>query len=113
MAGWLVPVAAWLAPVAAWLAFGRGGPAGRDRASRKPRKPRILDRLLFCPAFPCRAALESVDPPTQQMGYIWYHRKSGRRDPKKQAETRCCVSNDAGATRAGHNAQICLYFANI
>ena len=62
VAGWLVPVAAWLAPVAAWLAFGRGGTAGRDRASRKPRKPRILDRLLFCPAFPSRDPPESVEP---------------------------------------------------
>ena len=41
----------------------------RDRGFRKSSKPRILDRLLFCPAFPCRAAPESVDPPTQQVAY--------------------------------------------
>ena len=59
MAGWLVPVAAWLVIS---VAFGRGGHAERDRGFRKSRKPRILDRLLFCPAFPSRDPPESVEP---------------------------------------------------
>ena len=34
----------------------------RDRGFRQSRKPRTLDRLLFCPAFPSRDPPESVEP---------------------------------------------------
>ena len=40
---------------------GRGQGASGDPAFRPSSKPHILDRLLFCPAFPCRAAPESVE----------------------------------------------------
>ena len=39
----------------------------RDRGFRQSSKPRILDRLLFLPAFPSRGPWVSVEPVTQQM----------------------------------------------
>ena len=37
----------------------------RDRGFRQSSKPRILDRLLFLPAFPSRGPWVSVEPVTQ------------------------------------------------
>ena len=41
----------------------------RDRGFRQSSKPRILDRLLFLPAFPSRGPWVSVEPLTQQVAY--------------------------------------------
>ena len=41
----------------------------RDRGFRQSSKPRILDRLLFLPAFPSRGPWVSVEPVTQQVAY--------------------------------------------
>ena len=42
----------------------------RDRGFRQSSKPRILDRLLFLPAFPSRGPWVSVEPVTREMAYL-------------------------------------------
>ena len=58
-------VAAWLGGLRRWLpgfARGRGRVLRKVLGFRQSSKPRILDRLLFLPAFPSRGPWVSVEP---------------------------------------------------
>ena len=60
----------WLGGLRRWLpgfARGRGRVLRKVPGFRQSSKPRILDRLLFLPAFPSRGPWVSVEPVTQQV----------------------------------------------
>ena len=62
----------WLGGLRRWLpgfARGRGRVLRKAPGFRQSSKPRILDRLLFLPAFPSRGPWVSVEPVTREMAY--------------------------------------------